>query len=139
MWHVVLGGIDMADPILFISTFHIRQGRRAEFERMFVAAVEHIRSTKPGTALYAAYSDPATSTVRVVHAFPDAAAIAVHFEGTGERSAAVESIIEPAGFAIYGPAPDAVVEQLRREAAEAGVGFEHLPGVLGGFLRTAAG
>jgi quinol monooxygenase YgiN len=129
----------MADPIVFISTFHIRERRRADFERMFVAAVEHIRSTKPGTALYAAYSDPATSTVRVVHAFPDAAAIAKHFEGSGERSATVEALIEPAGLALYGTAPDAVVEQLRREAAEAGVAFEQLPGMLGGFLRTAAG
>ena len=99
----------MADPIVFISTFRIRDGHRAEFERMFGTALELIASTKPGTALYAAYTDPAASQVRVVHAFPDATAIAAHFEGSDERTASVEGVIELEGFELYGPAPDAVI------------------------------
>ena len=129
----------MADPIVFISTFHIREGRDQDFGRMFAGSVELIGSTKPRTALYAGYVDPDGSTVRVVHAFADAPAIATHFEGSEERSSTVEGVIVPAGFAIYGPAPAGVVEQLRREAAAAGVPFEHLPGSLGGFLRSASG
>jgi hypothetical protein len=129
----------MADPIVFISTFRIRAGRSAEFGLMFDGAVELIAATKPRTALYAAYADSEASRVRVVHAFPDSAAIALHFEGSGERSGSVADVIEPAGFALYGPAPDGVVEQLRREAAAAGVGFDHLPASLGGFLRAASG
>ena len=129
----------MADPIVFISTFRVREGRSADFARMFSGAVELIGSTKPRTTLYVAYSDPETSTVRVVHAFPDAAAIESHFEGTVERSGSVDDLISPAGFALYGSAPEAVVEQLRREAAETGVGFEHMTESLGGFMRTASG
>ena len=125
----------MVEPIVFISRFRIREGHGDDFERMFGGAVELIASTKPRTALYAAYADAATSSVRVVHAFPDAAAITAHFEGSEERSAGVEGVITPAGFELYGPAPDPVALQLRREATAAGVIFEHLPGSLGGFLR----
>ena len=129
----------MADPIVFISTFHLRDGRASEFEGMFGNAVDLIASTKPRTALYAGYVDPNRATLRVVHAFADARAIATHFEGSEDRSATVNDTIVPAGFALYGPAPPGVIEQLRREAASAGVGFEHLPTTLGGFLRTASG
>lgn len=129
----------MADPIVFVSTFTIRDGRSRDFERMFAGAVELIDTTKPGTALYAGYFDTDTSTVRVVHAFADGTAIARHFDGSEERSATVDDVIVPAGFALYGQAPVGVVEQLRREAVSAGVSFEHLPASLGGFLRSASG
>jgi hypothetical protein len=129
----------MADPIVFISTFAIRDGRASDFERMFAAAVELIGSTKPRTALYAGYIDADGSTVRVVHAFADATAIATHFEGSDERSSSADEVIVPLGFALYGSAPEAVVDQLRREAAAAGVLFEHLPVSLGGFIRSASG
>ena len=129
----------MADPIVFISSFRVRQDRAGEFERLFGGAVELIASTKPRTALYAGYADPDLATVRVVHAFADAGAMATHFEGSEDRSATVEDTIVPAGFALYGPAPIDVIEQLAREAASAGVGFEHLPVSLGGFLRTPSG
>ena len=126
----------MTDPIVFIGSFRARPGRGADFRRMFEGVVELIGSTKPATALYAGYADADGSTIRVVHAFPDAPAIASHFEGSRDRSASVADIIEPAGFALYGPAPEAVVEQLRGEAAAARVGFDYLPASLGGFLRA---
>jgi hypothetical protein len=125
----------MADPIVFISTFRI-EGRVGDFERMFAGAVDLIASTKPRTALYAAYADPAASIVRVVHAFPDAEAITNHFQGSEERSRSVDDLIVPAGFALYGPAPDGVIEQLRNEAADASVAFDHIPNAVGGFLRA---
>jgi hypothetical protein len=126
----------MADPIVFISSFRLREGRVGDFERMFASAVELIASTKPRTTLYVAYADIAGSIVRVVHAFPDAAAIADHFEGSEERSRSVDDLMVPAGFALYGPAPDSVVEQLRRDATDAGVAFDHVPHAIGGFLRA---
>ena len=126
----------MADPIVFISTFRLREGRIGDFERMFAGAVELISSTKPRTALFVAYADPAGSRVRVVHAFPDAEAIANHFEASEERSSSVADLMVPAAFALYGPAPDSVVEQLRREATAARVAFDHVPNAVGGFLRA---
>jgi hypothetical protein len=95
-----------------------------------------IGSTKPRTALFAAYADETGSDVRIVHAFPDAAAMALHFEGSDERTTSVSELYTPAGFEIYGRAPAAAIDQLRREAAMASVGVDNFPDPIGGFLRA---
>jgi hypothetical protein len=125
----------MAEPIIFISRNRIVDGRRSEFESAFVAAVAMIGSSKPRTALFAAYLDQAGTEVRVVHAFPDPTAMAAHFEGSEDRSASASALIAPAGFEVYGPAPAAAVEQLRREGEIAGIGVDVYDLGIGGFLR----
>ncbi len=128
----------MAEPIVFTSRFKLLGGNGASFEAMFSNAVELMSSSKPRTALYAAYRDEAGTEVRIVHAFPDAAAIAAHFEGSEERSKAAYELIVPAGFEIFGRAPASIVSQMRREAAEAGVSLDLAPDPIGGFLRAPA-
>jgi hypothetical protein len=128
----------MTDPIVFISRNRILEGRRAEFATRFAMGLGFIGAAKPRTALFAAYVDEAGSEVSIVHAFPDAAALALHFEGSDERTTSVSELITPAGFAIYGRAPAAAIDQLRREADAAGVGLDVLPDSIGGFLRAPA-
>lgn len=128
----------MAEPIIFISRNRILDGRRFEFESAFATAVGMIGSSKPRTSLFAAYLDQAGTEVRVVHVFPDAAAMAAHFEGSEDRSASASTLIMPAGFEVYGPAPAAAVDQLRREAEMAGVGVNVYDQAVGGFLRSPA-
>ena len=128
----------MFEPIIFISRNRIRDHKRAEFVSLAAQAVGFIGSTKPRTALFAAYADEAGTEVSIVHAFPDADAMALHFEGSEERTTSVSQLIVPAGFAVYGRAPAAAIDQLRREAAAAGVGLDVLPDAIGGFLRAPA-
>lgn len=125
----------MSDPIVFISRNLIREGRRAEFESLFANAVDMIHVTKPETSLFAAYVDEGGTEVAIVHTFAGAEAMAFHFEGSDERSATVSELIEPAGFEVYGPAPIAAVDQLRREARSAGISLTIHPDLVGGFLR----
>jgi hypothetical protein len=128
----------MTQPIVFISRNLIHDGKRAEFAALYTMGVGFIGSAKPRTALFAAYVDEAGTEVSIVHAFADAAALALHFEGSAERTTSVSELITPAGFAIYGRAPTAAMDQLRREAAVAGVGLDVLPDSIGGFLRAPA-
>jgi quinol monooxygenase YgiN len=126
----------MAEPVVFISRWRIRQGKRSELEAMYAQAVGFIGSSKPGTALFAAYLDATSGELRIVHAFPDAAAMTDHFVGSDQRSASVEAVIDLLGFEVYGSAPAAVVDQLRREAAEVpGVQVTMWPTLIGGYLR----
>src|SRR5213593_4425948 len=97
----------MAEPIIFISRWRIRQGKRAALVAMFAQAVGFIGSTKPRTALFAAYLDEAGKGLRIIHAFRDAAAMTDHFEGSEERSASVQDMIELPGLEVYGAAPEA--------------------------------
>jgi hypothetical protein len=129
----------MAEPIVFISRWHIREGRRAELEGMYTQAVGFIGSGKPKTALFAAYVDELGEELRIVHAFPDGAALTDHFDGSGERTAMVQEMIELLGFEVYGAAPAAAVDQLRQQAAEVpGAKLTLLPLSIGGYLRAPA-
>jgi quinol monooxygenase YgiN len=127
----------MTEPVVFISRWRIREGKRAELEAMYAPAVGLIGSSKPGTALFAAYLDGSSNELRIVHAFPDAAAMTDHFEGSEQRSASVEDMIELLGFEIYGTADAAAVDQLRRQAAAVlGAQVTLLPTSIGGYLRA---
>jgi len=125
----------MSQPIVFISRSRIVGNRRA-FAAAFAALVPEIESTKPGTAAFAAYVDAAKGEVAVVHVFLDPAAMTAHFEGSDARSAAAADFIALVGFEVYGPAPSSAIDQLRREAARAGIPFDTFPGSLGGFIRS---
>ena len=125
----------MDEPIVFISHFRLAPDARPALAEAFAGAVGLIGETKPRTALYAAYLDDAGRDLRIVHAFPDAASMATHFEGAADRANAVATIMAPAGFEVYGGAPPSATEQLRRAAHAAGVRLDLFADPLGGFLR----
>ena len=127
----------MTEPVVFISRNRI-VGDPAAFAAAFSGAVELIAATKPRTACFAAFVDEARTEVRIVHVFPDSAALADHFRGAEERSSAAEGLFALTGFELYGAADPAEVEQLRREAEVAGVPLEWFANSLGGFLRASA-
>ena len=128
----------MAKPIVFISRFRLRAGAADAFVGAFDAAIELIAETKQRTATYAAYIDDEESEVRIVHAFPDAAAMSVHFEGADERARSIADLVQPAGFEVFGPAPTSAIDMLRHSADSAGVELHQYPRCLGGFLRAPA-
>lgn len=94
---------------------------------------------KPGTVAFLPYLGDDGSTFTIVHLFPDAEALADHFAGADQRSAAAYELFEPAGWEIYGQPHQAQVEGLREEADAAGVPLKVHPEALPGFLRAARG
>jgi hypothetical protein len=138
LWQQADGGSQVAEPIVFISRFRLRAGAADAFESAFGVAIELIAETKPRTASYAAYVDDARLQLSVVHVFPDAEAMSSHFIGSDQRTGSIADLAEPAGFEVFGPAPASAVDQLRREASEAGVELSVCPRSLGGFLRAPA-
>jgi quinol monooxygenase YgiN len=128
----------MSGPIVFISHFRVRDGTGDNVRAMLTMGVERIRSEKPRTASMAAYLDEDGSRVSIVHVFPDADAMDAHFEGSDQRSASAYEVIKPAGWEIYGPASSAAVDQMRREAAIAGVPLTVARTLVAGFLRSVA-
>jgi hypothetical protein len=123
------------EPIIFISRFRIREGAMTNVAAAFEGAVRAITETRPRTAGYAAYVDDGGSELRIVHAFPDGAAMLAHFEGSSERASAIADLLDYAGFEVLGPAPAPAIDQLRREARERGVTLGVWPRCIGGFLR----
>ena len=128
----------MNEPIVFISRSRIIERDREAFGSAVAGAARVIESTKPRTAMFAAYVDEPMDEVRIVHIFPDAAALGTHFEGAEQRTRSASRLFEPTDFQVYGEAPTYAVEMLRREAHAAGGSVELWPRGVGGFLRAPA-
>jgi hypothetical protein len=128
----------MAEPIVFISRLRLRQGAVEAFVPMFQGAVRSIAAAKPRTAVFAAYLGDDRSAVSIVHVFPDAAAMAQHFEGSDDRAGSIADLVEYIGFEVYGNAPRAAIDQLAVEARDAGATLTTYPDPIGGYLTAPA-
>jgi hypothetical protein len=127
----------MAEPITFISHFRVKEGKAQAVREMFAAGAAALAVAKPQTAAFLGYLDEEGTRLTIVHLFPDADAMDLHFEGADERSQAAYELFEPAGWEIYGTPSAAALATIRHEAEEAGVPLTLAPGALGGFSRLA--
>jgi hypothetical protein len=132
------GGSTVTEPIIFISRNRIIRDRSDDVAAAFGGAVRDIGSTKPRTALFAAYLDERGGMLSVVHAFADAAAMAEHFEGSAERSQASSGLIALAGFEVFGDAPATAIDQLKEEATRRGAVLDLHLRAIGGFMREGS-
>lgn len=126
----------MSDAVVFVSHFRVRPGQEGPFRELWGSVVAALEEAKPRTTAYLGYLAEDGSAVTIVHLFPDAAAMAAHFQGADERSAAAYEHIQPAGWEIYGAADAAGVEEIRAAAAAMGVPLRLEPQPLGGFVRS---
>ena len=128
----------MLEAVVFISHFRIKPGKLEEIRALFGAMAPQLERAKPRTSAYLAYADEQGEQLTIVHLFPDAEAMDAHFGGAEERSQGAYELFTPTGWEIYGTPSPAVLEQMTREAAEAGVPLTVLPASVGGFLRSGA-
>jgi hypothetical protein len=127
----------MAEPIAFISHFRIKKGKIAAVRTMFAAGATQLAVAKPRTAAFLGYLDEEGARLTIVHLFPDAEAMDLHFEGSDERSRAAYELFEPAGWEIYGTPSAAALTTIQTQASEAGVSLTLAPQPVGGFTRLS--
>jgi len=125
-----------SSAITFISHFQVKPGREDEFRDLWSAVSAALAEAKPETIGYLGYLAEDGSTLTIVHVFPDADAMATHFEGAGERAAAAYEHIIPAGWEIYGRPHQESLAVIEAAAAQSGAPWSLQPDALGGFLRT---
>lgn len=122
--------------VVFVSHFEVKPGHLPAFKAMWDSIVLHLEQSKPRTASYLGYLTEGGGDLTIVHVFPDSAALETHIFGADERSRAAYEHIQPAGWEVYGPAPEEFLAQLGDSALAAGVDLVIQPKALGGFLRT---
>jgi hypothetical protein len=127
----------MTEPIVFISHFRVRAGQLDAFRANFGIGAIGLEGEKPRTVAFLAYVDETGTRASIVHVFPDANAMDLHFESAKERSQAAYQFLEPDGWEIYGSASEATLATMRQGASAAGVTLTVQPGGIGGFLRLA--
>lgn len=124
------------EAIVVISHYEIKPGHLRAFQSMWDGMVLDFERSKPRTIAYLGYQNAGGGSLTLVQVFPDVAALDSHFSGGDERTRSAYEHLEPAGWEIYGLAPDAFLEQLSEAALEVGVDLVVQPRTLGGFLRT---
>lgn len=126
----------ISEPIVFVSHFRVKEGGSEEVRRLSDQVAKAIDAGRPRTVGFLFYLDESGSRISIVHVFPDAESMDLHFVGADERSRAAYEYLVPGGWEIYGKPSDAALEQLRREAASASVPLDLQPEFLAGFLRV---
>ena len=127
----------MSGPIVFISRNRIVDGRRAEFELAYPRALDSSRRPNQKTALFAAYVDNSGTEVRVVHAFPDADAMALHFEGSQDRAQSASASDHSGRVRDLRASSDNGHRAATSQSATIDAGVHVFGDALGGFLRAA--
>ena len=84
--------------MVFISHFGIKEGALDDMKRLSADVFERLRGEKPRTVLFLAYLDEEGTEVSFLHAFPDAEAMDIHFEGVDERVAGRVSVPGASGM-----------------------------------------
>lgn len=125
----------MAGPIVFISHQRVKPERFDEFAAFFAEGSKAIEADKPGTVVFLAFTDLERGETRIVHVFPDAAAMDRHMQGADERSARAYEFLEPMEMDVYGAPSDGVVSDIKALAGH-GVTATLMPELIGGYLRT---
>jgi hypothetical protein len=127
----------VSDSVVFVSHFRVKRGHAAAFGDLWSSVVGTLEASKPRTTAYLGYLDADGSALTIVHVFPDAQAMAAHFEGADDRSSAAYEHLEPAGWEVYGEADPAGLAGIRAAATQFGVQLRVDPRPIGGFIRAA--
>lgn len=128
----------MSEPIVFISHFTIKYGSADDLRQLTQETTADLEAAKPRTLAFLSYVDDGEARMTIVHVFGDAAAMTLHFGGAADRSRRAYELMRPAGWEIYGRPDQAVIEQMREAATQAGVTLRIMATYAGGFLRLAS-
>jgi len=128
----------MSEPIVFISSHRIKEGKLDGFKHVSREMVPLLEAAQPNTVLFQGYLNEEATGVTFVWVFPDADAMDLHFQGAEERAAKAYEFIQPQRFEIYGRPSDQVLAMMRREAGT-GVGLVVKPQPMGGFIHLESG
>jgi len=129
----------MSEAIVFISTHKIKDGKLDGFKQLSREVAPFIEADKPHTVFFELYLNEEGTEVTIVHVFPDADAMDLHFQGADERSEKSLEFIQPKRFEIYGTPSDQVLAAMMRQKAAPGVELVIKPRPMGGFIRLTSG
>lgn len=124
----------MSEPIVFISTHRIKEGKHDAFKEQYREAAKRIEAEKPETVAFLAYLDEDETEVSTVHVFPDAEAMERHMEGAGKRTKEAAEFLEFQSFEIYGSPSDQVLEMMQ-QATGSETSLNITPQFVNGYLR----
>lgn len=105
----------MVEPIIFIGTHTIKEGKLEEFEQHFRDFCAFIEANEPRLIHFALYVSEDGTEVSVVQVHPDEDSMAFHMQVAADHFAqAYEFLDSTKSIQIYGTSSGALVEQMKQ-------------------------
>lgn len=106
----------MTDPIVFVDTSEIREGKLEELRRAVAELAEFVDANETETISYQVFFSDDDRLMTVLQVHPDSASMERHMEVAGPVFAKFANLLMLRTIDIYGSPSEKVVEQLRRKA-----------------------
>jgi hypothetical protein len=125
----------MMQPIVYVDTSEIREGKLAELEVAMMELVAFVEANVPQLISYGFFLDEGRTKMTVVAVHPDSASLEFHMDTCGDEFRKFADLIDLSSIDVYGSVSDAVVERLHAKARMLGRGTVAVHGLHAGFAR----
>jgi quinol monooxygenase YgiN len=125
----------MAEPIVFVDSSEIREGKLDELRRAVAELAEFVQANETEAISYQVFFSDGGRVMTVVQVHPDSASMERHMEIAGPVFAQFADLVVLRTIDIYGSPSEKVVEQLRRKAALLGMATVAVHDRQAGFAR----
>jgi len=125
----------MADPIVFVDSSEIREGKLQDLRRAVAELAEFVEANEADPISYQVFfsEDGRHMTVQQIH--PDSASMERHMDVAGPVFARFADLLVLRSVDIYGSPSEKVMEQLRRKAELLGTATVAVHDRQAGFAR----
>jgi hypothetical protein len=131
--------VRLVDPIVYVSTWRIKEGKFPEYQRFYAKLLRAIRDRDPDVIAFYAFANAGRTEITNVHVFPDAPALERHMAVIGEQMALfpgelgpVMDLMDPLSVQVFGT-PKGQAASMDQGMRDAGVPFTSKGRYLGGF------
>lgn len=125
----------MSDPIIYIDTSEIREGKLEELKTAINDLVEFVDANEPQAIAYNVYLNGNGTRITVVQIHPDSASLEFHMKVAGPAFPKFTEFIKLSTIEIYGKPSDNLLKQLRQKAQMLGNGTVVVHDLHAGFVR----
>ena len=135
----------MSKPLIFVSTWKIREGRLEGYKQFAKELMEHVKTREPQLIAFNMYFNEDETEMTSIQVHPDAASMDFHIQVLAKVIG--EDMIEwidrtdflkPKHIEIYGP-PSAKLLEADQPFVDAGIPQSVKPLHFAGFTRSTAG
>jgi hypothetical protein len=132
----------VAEPVVYVSTWRIKEGRFEDYRRFFAKQLQIIDENEPRIVAFLAFANEDGTEMTHVHVYPDVPTLDEHMTVLADKMglladdlSAVFRYLEPVRTEVFGTPPQRARE-MDDEIVRTGVPFTFKPRFVGGFTRT---
>ena len=135
----------MSEPIVYVSTWKIKEGKFDAYARFHERLVKTVRDLEPRVATFLAFANEAGTEVTGIHVFSDADALDRHMGVLAEQMGVlaedlgvVTDLLGPGHIDVYGTRSERALA-MDRPMEDSGLPFTVKTRFVGGFTRGQDG